>query len=100
MHSLRGGDRDSVGYFQMRVGIWNSGPYAGYPDDPQKQIDWFLDQAEAVKKARVARGLPVDDPHQYGEWIAGVERPAGAARGRHPLRPDEARAPLEGRGAG
>ena len=50
--NLSGGDRDSVGYFQMRVGIWNSGPYAGYPDDPQQQIDWFLDQAQAVKKRR------------------------------------------------
>src|SRR5262249_60090311 len=29
------GDRDSVGFFQMRVGIWNQGAYAGYPQHPE-----------------------------------------------------------------
>jgi cell wall-associated NlpC family hydrolase len=95
MQNLKGGDRDSVGFFQMRVGFWNRDAYAGFPDDPGKQIDWFLDQAEAVKKQRLARGLPIDDPHQYGEWIADVERPAEEYRGRYQLRLDEAQGLLK-----
>src|SRR5918992_5551167 len=46
------GDADSLGYFQMRVSIWNTGEYEGYADDPKKQIDWFLDTAERVKEQR------------------------------------------------
>lgn len=33
-------DRDSVGFFQMRLGIWDRGTYAGYPSLPQLQIQW------------------------------------------------------------
>ena len=29
--NLKFGDADSVGFFQMRVGIWNQGPYEGFP---------------------------------------------------------------------
>ena len=91
MKNLNFGDADSVGFFQMRVGIWNQGAYAGYPEKPELQVKWFLDQAEAVKRQRVARGLPVDDPNQFGEWIADVERPAAQFRGRYQLRLGEAR---------
>ena len=52
--NLNYGDADSVGFFQMRVGIWNQGEYAGFPEKPELQIKWFLDQAEAVKKQRIA----------------------------------------------
>ena len=52
--NLNFGDADSVGFFQMRVGIWNKGEYAGFPDKPELQVKWFLDQAEAVKKQRIA----------------------------------------------
>ena len=62
LRNLPDGDADSVGFFQMRVSIWNQGAYAGYADRPELQLDWFLDHAEAVKKQRIARGLPVDDP--------------------------------------
>jgi cell wall-associated NlpC family hydrolase len=95
MRNINYGDADSVGFFQMRVGIWNQGAYAGYPDDPQKQIDWFLDHAEAVKQSRTARGLAVDDPKQYGDWIADVERPAEQYRGRYQLRLGEAQSLLK-----
>ena len=88
------GDADSVGFFQMRLSIWNQGPYRGYPDRPERQLDWFLDQAVAVKKLRIERGLPVGDPRHYGEWIADVERPAAQYRGRYQLRLEEARALL------
>jgi cell wall-associated NlpC family hydrolase len=92
--NLPGGDRDSVGYFQMRTSIWDQGPYAGYANKPERQLDWFLDNAEAVRKQRVARGLAIDDEHQYGEWIADVERPAAQYRGRYQEQFDEARALL------
>src|SRR6185503_9372155 len=35
--NLNFGDADSVGFFQMRVGIWNQGAYAGYPEKPELQ---------------------------------------------------------------
>jgi hypothetical protein len=90
MKNLSGGDADSVGFFQMRVGIWNQGPYAGYPQRPDLQLKWFLDTAAAVKRQRLAAGLPIDRGH-YGEWIADVERPAAEYRGRYQLRLGEAR---------
>ena len=83
MKNLNFGDADSVGFFQMRVGIWNQGDYAGFPDKPELQVKWFLDKAEAVKKQRIAAGKPIDDPNQYGDWIADVERPAEQYRGRY-----------------
>jgi len=92
--NLPGGDRDSVGYFQMRTSIWDKGPYEGYGDRPERQLDWFLDHAEAVGKQRVARGLAIDDERQFGEWIADVERPAAQYRGRYQEQLDEARALL------
>jgi hypothetical protein len=78
----------------MRTSIWNSGAYAGYPDRPQLQLQWFLDHAEAVRQQRVAEGLSVDDPKQYGDWIADVERPAAEYRGRYQLRLPEAQSLL------
>ena len=95
LSNVPGGDRDSVGYFQMRTSIWDQGPYAGYANKPERQLDWFLDQAEAVKKQRLARGLPVDDERQYGEWIADIERPAAQYRGRYQEQLDEAQALLQ-----
>src|SRR5437762_1324682 len=83
MKNLNFGDADSVGFYQMRVGIWNQGAYAGFPDKPELQVKWFLDQAEAVKKQRLAEGKSVTDPHQYGDWIADIERPAEQYRGRY-----------------
>jgi len=91
LQNLSYGDADSVGYFQMRASIWDQGEYAGYAQRPELQLEWFLDHAEAMGKQRVARGLPVDDPSQFGEWIADVERPAAQYRGRYQLRLDEAR---------
>ena len=91
LRNLGGGDADSVGFFQMRVGIWNQGDYAGYPDQAELQLKWFLDQAAAVKQQRIAAGKPVNDPGSYGEWIADVERPAVQYRGRYQLRLEEAR---------
>ncbi len=90
MKNLNFGDADSVGFFQMRVGIWNKGEYAGYPEDPKLQVKWFLDTAEQVKKQRIAAGKSIDDPSQFGEWIADVERPAEQYRYRYQEKLSEA----------
>jgi cell wall-associated NlpC family hydrolase len=91
LRNLDGGDADSVGFFQMRLSVWNQGEYAGYGDHPERQLDWFLDHAEAMKNQRIERGLSVTDSKQYGEWIADVERPAAQYRGRYQGQLDEAR---------
>ena len=64
--NLNFGDADSVGFFQMRVGIWNQGEYAGFPEKPELQAKWFLDTAERVKEQRMSRGQSVTDPNQFG----------------------------------
>ena len=91
--NLNFGDADSVGFFQMRVGIWNKGAYAGYPENPGLQAKWFIDTAVAHKKAMLAQGDKDfgKDPSTWGEWIADVERPAEQYRGRYQLRLEEAR---------
>ena len=93
LHNHPGGDADSVGFFQMRVGIWNQGDYAGFPEKPELQVKWFLDHALAVKQQRIARGDSafVNDPSKWGDWIADIERPAEQYRGRYQLHLDEAR---------
>ena len=91
--NLNFGDADSVGFFQMRVGIWNQGDYKGFPQHPELQAKWFIDQAVAVKKQAIARG-DADfgkDPSKWGNWIADIERPAEQYRGRYQLRLREAR---------
>jgi cell wall-associated NlpC family hydrolase len=88
--NLHYGDADSVGFFQMRKGIWDKGAYKGFGENPQLQVKWFLDQAEAVKKQRISRGQSVTDPKQFGDWIADVERPAAQYRSRYGMRLGEA----------
>jgi len=87
LRNLNYGDADSVGFFQMRVSIWNQGDYAGYPNNPELQLKWFLDKAVAVKR----QGGGSSDPSGYGEWVANVENPAAQYRARYQLRLEEAR---------
>ena len=93
LRNLNYGDADSVGFFQMRVGIWNKGEYAGYPERPELQAKWFIDHALAHKRARIAAGDADfgQDPSRWGEWIADVERPAAQYRGRYQPQLAEAR---------
>jgi hypothetical protein len=78
----------------MRTAIWNQGAYAGFPQNPDLQLQWFVDQAAGVRQARLAAAEP--DPAAsdagYGEWIADVERPAAELRDRYQPRLAEARA--------
>ena len=60
------------------------------PREPELQVKWFLDQAEAVKRQRLVAGKSITDPNQFGDWIADVERPAEQYRGRYQLKLDEA----------
>ena len=96
LRNLPYGDRDSVGFFQMRLGIWDRGAYAGYLARPELQLRWFADHAIAVRDARVAAGDARfgEDPATWGEWIASIERPAAQYRGRYQPRLAEAQALL------
>ena len=93
MTNLPMGDADQAGYFQMRVGIWNTGAYAGFPANPQLQLNWFVDQAlQVLASKRASDPTYGTSETRYGEWIADVERPAEQFRGRYQLRLGEARA--------
>jgi hypothetical protein len=96
LRNLDYGDRDSVGFFQMRTSIWDEGPYAGYLADPQKQIAWFLRQALAVSRSDPSLAA---DPSRWGEWVANVEQPAAEYRYRYQLELPEAVALLRGAGS-
>jgi hypothetical protein len=93
LRNLNYGDADDAGFFAMRKAIWDTGAYAGFPDHPELQLQWFVDQATAVRKQWIADGRadPTGDEHMWGEWVADVERPAAEFRGRYQLRLDEAR---------
>ncbi len=80
LRNLSFGDADAVGYFQMRVSIWNQGAYAGFPENPELQIPWFLDQATAVRAARIAAGDATfgSDPLSWGESDCGGATTCGA----------------------
>ena len=90
LRNLPYGHADSLGFFQMRESIWNKGEYAGYPDNPALQLDWFVDHAILERARRIAKGLGMTE-YEYGEWIADVERPAAQYRGRYQPRLGEAR---------
>jgi hypothetical protein len=77
LQNLDDGDADSLGYFQMRKQYWDEGEYAGYPDNPPLQLEWFVDYALKNVPANPA------DSSGWGEWIANVERPAAQYRGRY-----------------
>jgi cell wall-associated NlpC family hydrolase len=86
------GDRDSLGFFQMRTSIWNQGPYAGFPDHPELQLKWFINQALEVRKERIAQGDASygQDKSKWGDWVADVEQPAAEYRGRYATHLDQA----------
>ena len=74
----------------MRERYWNQGEYAGYPDRPELQLDWFVDHALLERTRRLSKGLGLTEL-DYGQWIADVEKPAAQYRGRYQLRLTEAR---------
>jgi hypothetical protein len=94
--NVRSGDSDSAGFFQIPVRIWNKGAYAGFPDKPELQLKWFVDQALAFGRRRAAAGIDTKNDQTWGAWVADVERPAAQFRGRYQLRLTEARKLLGG----
>jgi cell wall-associated NlpC family hydrolase len=86
------GDRDSLGYFQMRTSIWNQGEYAGFADHPELQLKWFINQALAVRSQQVSEGNTTfgQDRSKWGDWVADVEQPAAEYRGRYQTHLDQA----------
>jgi len=96
LRNLPYGDADSVGFFQMRLSVWDHGEYAGYLARPDLQLQWFVDHAVALRDARRAAGDAAfgEGPAGWGEWIADVERPYAGYRGRYQLQLDAARALL------
>jgi hypothetical protein len=72
LRNLNYGDADRLGYFQMRTGIWDSGPYAGFATNPPLQLSWFTDQAKLFGARRSAIGIDNSDPSTWGEWVADV----------------------------
>ena len=96
--NLNYGDADSVGFFQMRVGIWNQGAYKGYPSTPSCRRSGSSTRRSRSRSSAIASG-DADfgkDPSKWGEWIADIERPAEQYRGRYQLRLREARGLLKG----
>jgi cell wall-associated NlpC family hydrolase len=93
LRNLNYGDRDSVGFFQMRLGIWDEGAYAGYPSNPELQIQWFIDHAVAVKNEYPELA---NNPNSWGDWVADVEQPAAQYRYRYQLQLSTAQALLRG----
>jgi cell wall-associated NlpC family hydrolase len=92
LHNDNYGDRDSLGYFQMRTSIWNQGQYAGFADHPELQLKWFINEALSVRKERIAQGDTTygQDRSKWGDWVADVEQPAAEYRGRYQTHLDEA----------
>jgi hypothetical protein len=93
LKNLNYGDADAVGFFAMRKAIWDNGEYAGFPDHPELQLKWFVDQSLTVRERALASGNLAFglDPNGWGSWVADVERPAEQFRGRYQLRLEEAR---------
>jgi hypothetical protein len=92
LKNLNFGDRDSVGLFQMRLGRWNHGAYAGFPSRPDIQMRWFIDRARLMRARLSRQGRdPMGHPGEYGAWAADVTQPPSQYRGRFQLRLDEAR---------
>ena len=95
MRNLNYGDRDSVGFFQMRVGIWDQGAYSGFPSDPQLQLQWFINEALSVRQSNPSLA---DSSSSWGDWVADIERPAAEYRYRYQLQLPEAQELLRGSG--
>jgi len=92
LNNLPQGDRDSAGYFQTRVAVWNKPPYQDFPQHPELQLQWFIDLATQARQTDLAHGFdPLPDEAMWGNWIADVLMPAEQYRGRYQLRLAEAR---------
>ena len=90
MRNLSGGDADSVGFFQMRVGHLEQRRVRGLRRPARAAARLVPRPREGRRAQRVGARPAGRRPDRYGEWIADVERPAEQYRGRYQLRLDEA----------
>ena len=97
LRNLQYGDRDSLGFFQMRTSIWER-DYPGFEHKPELQLKWFIDHAVAIHKQRLAEGYANygKDPSQYGNWVGDVEGCAAQYRYRYQEQLDTANSLLNG----
>jgi hypothetical protein len=70
LRNLQTAEARSLGYFQMLVSAWDKGDYAGFSQQPELQVKWFIDTAVALKQGATVR----QNPTSLGTWIAEVER--------------------------
>ena len=98
LQNLQHGDADSLGFFQMRVSVWDHGEYAGFAQHPELQLKWFIDNAVAVRQRHLSAGDSTfgSDRDSWGDWVADVENPAAQYRGRYQLHLDRAHELLAG----
>ena len=86
------GDRDSLGFFQMRTSIWDHGKYAGFPKTPACSCAGSSTRPSRSRRRGCARASPGSaTTRQCGDWIADIERPAAQYRGRYQLQLEAAR---------
>ena len=68
LNNLPQADRDTAGYFQTRVAVWNKPPYQDFPQHPELQLQWVIDLATRVRQGDLARGFdPLADETMEGE---------------------------------
>jgi hypothetical protein len=93
MRNLDYGDGDRMGFFGMRTSFWDQGKYAGFPDHPELQLQWFIDYATTARQDGIASGQhdPLADEGAWGAWVADVLRPDAQYRYRYQLRLADAR---------
>lgn len=97
LRNLRPPGGSFFGFFGMHRSL-NTGPYRGFPKDPELQLRWFTDTAVVVRQRRMAEGdedFGVESSG-YGLWIADVERPAPENRDGYQPYLDDADALLDG----
>jgi hypothetical protein len=96
--NVRSPDKRYVGYFQMDIELWNSGPYRGYPRNPELQLRWFNDYAVLVRQRAIAEGDAEfgRDPLRWGRWAGIVENPGAPAVSHYQSRLEEAQALVGG----
>ena len=97
LRNLRHPGGSFFGFFGMHRSL-NTGPYRGFPKDPELQLRWFTDTAVVVRQRRMAEGYEDFgvESSGYGLWIADVERPAPENRDGYQPYLDDADALLNG----
>ena len=103
LHNLSGGDRDSMGFFQMRTSVWDQGEYAGYGQNPDLQLKWFISRRSRSRSSAWRAARPRSSPTRASgatgsPTSSGRRRTCAAATRRTSTRPTSCSAPANRRG--